>query len=145
MRTKLLALGSLLTILALLLPGAASAKRITVAGSLAIIKTNPDAPLSGELAVTTVMSNSGLEKTVTQQLPLPGPIYVLPFFVDAEKGNSGPGNLDTIVLLTNTTDAALSIKLILRGPDGAELAGSPISVTLGKNATKVISLSDHLD
>jgi hypothetical protein len=147
MRTKLLVLGSTLAILAALSPVPASAKRITAAGSLAITLGTGAPILNGELVVTTVMSNPGLEKTVTQQAPLPGPIpiYVLPFFVDQEKGNSGPGNLDTKVLLTNTTGQPLAIKITIRGPDGDQLPGSPHDLTLSPHATQVISLSDVIE
>ena len=144
MRKSILALGSTLMVVALLFPVAASAKRITTAGSLTI--TRPDgSKLSDELVAAAVMSNPGLEKTVTQQLPLPGPIYVLPFFVDQEKGNSGPGNLDTVVALTNTTSGTLVVRLTLRGPDGQQLPGSPRDVTLGAHATQVVSLSDIIE
>jgi hypothetical protein len=148
MRTKVIVLGSLLSMLALLLPGAASAKRITVAGSVAFTKITPpptsEVSLTSELVVTAVMSNPGLEKTVTQQLPLPGPLYVLPFFVDEEKGNSGPGNLGTVVALTNTTGSSLTVKVTIRDAAG-ELMGSPELVDLMPFATKLLSISDLID
>lgn len=144
MRRRLLVLGSTLTMLALLLPAAASAKRITAAGSVAFAKSTGD-KLDGELVVVSVMSNPGLEKTVTQNAPLAGNIYVLPFFVDQEAGNSGPGNLDTVMALTNTTEDPLSIKLTIRGSDGGELPGSGDVIELGPFATKVIVLSQEID
>jgi hypothetical protein len=130
--------------LALLLPVAAYAKRITAAGSVEFTNDN-GGDLVGKLVVVTVMSNPGLEKTVTQNAPLAGNIYVLPFFVDQETGNSGPGNLDTVMALTNTTGDPLSIKLTIRGADGAELPGSGEVIELGPHATKVVVLSDVLD
>lgn len=142
MRTKLFGLAVTLAI-ALLLPSAASAKRITVQGSLAF--TLPGGGIPTGLVVTTVMSNPGLEKVVAQQLPLPGPIYVVPFFVDEEKGNSGPSNLRTVVALTNTTDASLTIVLTIREADGDELQGSPHEIKLGPFETQLISLSDKID
>lgn len=145
MRTKLLVLGSTVAILAALTPVPASAKRITTAGSLAITLADGKEIKNGELVVTTVMSNPGLEKTVTQQAPLPGPIYVLPFFVDQEKGNSGAGNLDTKVLLTNTTDQPLAIKITIWGPGGAPLLDEPYALTLPPHATEVMSLSELID
>jgi hypothetical protein len=144
MRTKILVLGSTLALVALLLPVSASAKRLTVAGSVAITRAD-DVALKDELVVTAVMSNPGLEKVVAQQLPLPGPIYVFPFFIDHELGSSGPGNFDTIVALTNTRDAGLSIKLIVRTSDGAEIDGSPHTIDLAPHATKLLSLSDLME
>lgn len=98
-----------------------------------------------ELVVATVMANPGLEKTVAQQLPLPGAIYVVPFFVNQEKNNPGQGDLDTFVTMTNTTGSPLSIRLTLRGADGNELAGSPSIMNLGPHETILFTLSGLLD
>jgi hypothetical protein len=144
MRTKILAVVSAMAIVTLILPASVLAKRLTVAGSVAITKGDGTA-LTDELVVTAVMSNPGLEKVVTQQAPLPGPIYVFPFFIDHEPGNSGPGNLDTIAALTNTKGVAMTIKLIVRTSDGAEIAQSPFAVELAPHATKLLSLSDLME
>jgi hypothetical protein len=47
-----------------------------------------------------------------------------------------------VVALTNTKNANLSIKLIMRDLAGDALSGSPHTVNLGPYATKLISLSD---
>lgn len=144
MRTQLLSLVSALMLVGLLLPTAAVAKRVTAAGSLIFTRENGPA-LINELVVTTVMANPGLEKTVAQQLPLPGAIYVVPFFVNQEKNNPGQGDLDTFVTMTNTTGSPLSIRLTLRGADGNELAGSPSIMNLGPHETILFTLSGLLD
>jgi hypothetical protein len=126
------------------LPTVVSAKRVTAAGSLIFTREGGPA-LVNELVVTTVMANPGLEKTVEQQLPLPGPIYVVPFFVNGEKSNPGQGDLDTLVTLTNTTGSPLSVRLTVRGADGNELSGSPSIMNLGPHETILFRLSDVLN
>jgi hypothetical protein len=59
-----------------------------------------------------------------------------------EKNGPQQGDLDTILLLTNTTGSSLSIILTLRALDGTFLATSP--QTLTANQTLVLSLSDLL-
>src|SRR5262245_20405616 len=140
MRAK--AVACLLTVLlaaVLVVPGV-WAKRITVAGSVTITKVG--GALTTELVAAVVTANPGLEKTIVQQLPLPGPLFVLPFFVDAEKGNPQGGDIDTTLLVTNTTAAPLSVVVTLRALDGSTLATVP--ETLAANETRVIVLSDLL-
>jgi hypothetical protein len=140
MRGKSIAVFSAVLIIALMLPAGAMAKRVTGGGSLTITKAS--GALTTELVVTAVLTNPGLEKTVTQQLPLPGPLYVLPFAVNQDKSNPQQGDLDTILLLTNTTGSSLSIILTLRALDGTVLATSP--QTLSANQTLVLFISDLL-
>ena len=140
MRGKSIAVFSAVLIIALMLPAGALAKRVTGGGSLTITKAS--GALTTELVVTAVLTNPGLEKTVTQQLPLPGPLYVLPFVVNEDKSNPQQGDLDTILLLTNTTGSSLSILLTLRALDGTVLATSP--QTLSANQTLVLFISDLL-
>jgi hypothetical protein len=140
MRGKSIAVFSAVLIIALMLPAGALAKRVTGGGSLTITKAS--GALTTELVVTAVLTNPGLEKTVTQQLPLPGPLYVLPFVVNEDKSNPQQGDLDTILLLTNTTGSSLSIILTLRALDGTVLATSP--QTLSANQTLVLFISDLL-
>jgi hypothetical protein len=140
MRGKSIAVFSAVLIIALMLPAGAMAKRVTGGGSLTITKAS--GALTTELVVTAVLTNPGLEKTVTQQLPLPGPLYVLPFAVNQDKSNPQQGDLDTILLLTNTTASSLSIILTFRALDGTVLATSP--QTLSANQTLVLFISDLL-
>jgi hypothetical protein len=140
MRGKSIAVFSAVLIIALMFPAGAMAKRVTGGGSLTITKAS--GALTTELVVTAVLTNPGLEKTVAQQLPLPGPLYVLPFFVNQDKSNPQQGDLDTILLLTNTTGSSLSIILTLRALDGTVLAVSP--QTLSANQTLVLFISDLL-
>jgi hypothetical protein len=140
MRKKSIAVFSAVLIIALMLPAGAMAKRVTGGGSLTITKAS--GALTTELVVTAVLTNPGLEKTVAQQLPLPGPLYVLPFFVNEDKSNPQQTDLDTILLLTNTTASSLSIILTLRALDGTVLATSP--QTLSANQTLVLFISDLL-
>jgi hypothetical protein len=140
MRGKSIAVFSAVLIIALMLPAGAMAKRVTGGGSLTITKAS--GALTTELVVTAVLTNPGLEKTVSQQLPLPGPLYVLPFAVNQDKSNPQQGDLDTILLLTNTTGSSLSIILTLRALDGTVLAVSP--QTLSANQTLVLFISDLL-
>jgi hypothetical protein len=140
MRGKSTAVFSAVLIIALTLPAGALAKRVTGGGSLTITKAS--GALTTELVVTAVLTNPGLEKTITQQLPLPGPLYVLPFAVNEDKSNPQQSDLDTMLLLTNTTGSSLSIVLTLRALDGAVLATSP--QTLTANQTLVLLISDLL-
>ena len=151
MRIKRIPLIVPVLVTALLLPaGGAWAKRVEVAGGLFIDKCASisgstcitPGPLTNELVVTAVLANPGLEKTITQQLPLPGPLYVVPFLVDEDKDNPQPGDFDSILGLTNTTNATLNIRLILRKTDGTTL--TTILRALDPFATIEILLSDAL-
>lgn len=141
MRTRSVVVLSALLILAPFVPTSVWAKRVTAGGSLAIAG-NPG-PLTTQLVVVIVTANPGLEKTIVQQLPLTGPIFVAPFFVSEEKGNPLPNDIGTTVLLTNTTGAALSITLTLYDLDGVAI-GTPTVLNFAAHETKVIKLSDLL-
>jgi hypothetical protein len=141
MRRSCLAVLVSLLIVSGLVPASALARRVTAGGSVTI--TGPSGPLTDQIVVTALMSNPGLEKTVTTQLPLPGPLFVLPFFVNEEKNGAQPDDIDTLLLITNTTGAVLSITLTLRGTDGAILATST-PPSLVAHETRVIRLSDLL-
>jgi hypothetical protein len=54
---------------------------------------------------------------------------------------SKPSQIDTFVVLTNTTDTSLDLHLILRDADGVEVEGSPVALTLGPHASAAVSLS----
>ena len=140
MRTRFVAVLSTLLALGLLVPATGWAKRITAGGSLSI--AGASAPLTNQLVAVVITSNRGLEKTISHQLPLPGPIYVAPFFVNADKNKPEQGDLVTLLVLTNTTAAALPLTLTLRDLDGDVLATSP--QTLAPHETRVIELADLL-
>ena len=141
MRTRIVVVLSLLLLIPLLAPSGVWAKRITAQGSVTI--TGGTGPLTTQLVVTAVTANPGLEKSITQQLPLPGPLFVLPFFVDKEKDSPRQGDLETVLFLTNTTGAVLVVTLTLRDADGEILATStPPSIPA--HGTRTILLSDLL-
>jgi hypothetical protein len=141
MRTRFMAVLSTLVVIGLLTPSGAWAKRVTAGGSLAI--TGASGPLTNQLVVAVITANRGLEKTIVQQLPLPGPLYVAPFFVNEDKDKPDQGDLGTTLHLTNTTDASLSITLTLYELDGTVLATST-PPSLAAHETRVIQLSDLL-
>jgi hypothetical protein len=130
----------MLLVIALLAPTGAWAKRVVAGGSVAIAAV--PGPLTDQVVATLITTNRGLAKNIVQNLPLAGPIYVAPFFVNEDKENPGQGDLFTVLILTNTTNAALSLSLTLRGLDGSVLAAEPVN--LGPNETKLIELADLL-
>lgn len=140
MRTRCIGVLSTLLVVGLLLPAAGWAKRVTAGGSLSI--AGGSGPLTNQLVAVVITSNRGLEKTISHQLPLPGPIYVAPFFVNEDKGKPDQGDLATLLILTNTTGAALPLTLTLRDLDGDVLATS--TQTLAPHETRVIELADLL-
>jgi len=141
MRTKSVAVLATLFIISLLVPTGAWARRVTAGGSLTI--SSASGPLTTQLVVAAITANPGLEKTILQQLPLPGPLYVLPFFVDKDKDSPKQGDLDMTLGLTNTTSSVLSITLTLRGLDGSVLATST-PPPLMAHETRAIQVSDLL-
>lgn len=141
MRKNAVIVLAIIVVIGLLAPAGAWAKRVTAGGSLTI--TTASVPLTTQLVVTAITSNPGLEKTIVQQLPLPGPLYVLPFFVNAEQGNPQSGDLNTILLVTNTSNGIVSFTVTLRGFDGNVLATFTPQALIG-NETRVIQLSDLL-
>jgi hypothetical protein len=89
MRTKSVAVLATLFIISLLVPTGAWARRVTAGGSLTI--STASGPLTTQLVVAAVTANPGLEKTIVQTLPLPGPLFVLPFFVNKDKDTPQAG------------------------------------------------------
>lgn len=126
-----------LLVLGLLLPSVASAKRVSLGGSVSF--TTDGSSLTNQLGVTSVITNSGLEKTITQLLPLPGHLYTLPFFVNKDLEQNNQGDLDTILILLNATDAALPVTVTIRGVDGGTI--STVSLNLAARETRAIFLS----
>jgi hypothetical protein len=133
-------LSTLLIIIGLLVPTGAWAKRVTAGGSVAI--AGASGPLTNQLVAVVLNANRGLEKTIAQQLPLPGPIFVAPFFVNQDKDKPEQGDLVTTLILTNTTGGSLSVTLTLYGLDGSVLATS--APALAGHETRVIDLAGLL-
>ena len=141
MRTKSFVLIVTLLIIALLWPAGVFAKRVSAGGSLII--TNDGGPLlTTQLVAIVLTANPGLEKTITQQLPLPGPLFVAPFFVNQDNVNPQQGDMNTRLVLTNTTGAPLSLTLTLRSLDGSLITTA--NPHLGAFETQVVVLSDLL-
>ena len=134
-----LAIGALL-IGALLCPTGVWAKRISTGGSLSI--TSDGGPLTTQLVGMVLTTNPGLEKIIALQLPLPGPLFVLPFFVNQDKDSPQHGDLNTLLILTNTTGSPLSLTVTLRALDGGLLATA--HPHLGPFETRVIDVLDML-
>ena len=134
---------ALLTLLMLgaLTPQGAWARRVTAQGTIAIIAAT--GALTDQVVVTTLLANSGLEKTVVQQAPLPGALFVLPFFVDKDRDTPNPGDLDTTVVIANTTAASVSVIVTVRDPDGTVLATSP-TITIPARGMRSLQLSGLL-
>lgn len=147
-------LGSVLLVVGPLLPSAAPARPVTVLGSVTIVKVtvpgNPPTtvPLtvdSPELTGFAVIANPGLEKTITQQLPP----YTIPVFIDGEGEDGRPSlrllrrNLDTTLVLTNTTNETLRVQLTVRDATGAAL-GTPTVLEFDAHQTQAVSVSELL-
>ena len=141
MRRRFVSMLSTLLIIGLLVPTGAWAKRVTAGGSVAI--AGASGPLTNQLVAVVLNANRGLEKTIAQQLPLPGPIFVAPFFVNEDKDKPEQGDLVTTLILTNTTGASLSVTLTLYALDGSVLATSAPPALAG-HETRVIDLADLL-
>ena len=141
MRTKSVAVLATFFIISLLVPTGAWARRVNAGGSLTI--SSAAGPLTTQLVVAAVTANPGLEKIIVQQLPLPGPLYVLPFFVDKDRDSPKQGELDMILILTNTTSSVLSITLTLRSADGSVLVRST-PTPLMAHETRAFQVSDLL-
>ena len=142
MRTRFVVVLSTLLVIGVLTPTGAWARRVTAGGSLALSAV--PGPLTTQLSVTAITSNPGQEKSIVQQLPLPGPLYVLPFFVNQDTDHPQSGDIDTVLLITNTTATALEVTLVLRSLDGSLLALRSLVPFLGPLETRVVPLSSFL-
>lgn len=124
-----------------LVPTGAWARRITAGGSVTL--SSDTGPLIDQVVITAIMSNPGLEKTVVTQLPLPGPIYVIPFLVNQETNGPQQGDIDTILLMSSTRGAATRIFITLRANNGSIIAIVE-PPALSAFETRVIRLSELL-
>ena len=138
MRTRFVAMLSVLLVIGLLVPTGAWAKRVTAIGSVVITGDNVE-PLTNQVVATVITANPGLEKTIVQQLPLPGPLFVAPVFVSAEQGNPGQNDIDTTVFVTNATTSSLTIIVTVYNLNGSPLVS--VSATLASRETRVIAVS----
>src|SRR5436190_13129610 len=143
MRVQAVAVLSLLSLVAvLLLPTGALARRVVGAGSLNISSGVPGGNLANQLVVTVLTVNTALDPSIKQGLPRRGGLYIAPFFVNFETTGPLASDLDTILLLTNTTAVSLPIIITLRGNNGDILAS--LSQTLTGYETRNIRLSGIL-
>ncbi len=145
MRHTCTALLSLVLIvsLSLLTPSMAWAKHKLAFGSLTITKTGGAAALT-DLRGFALMSNPGLEKTVTLQfLPPPSP-FTFPVFVSKDEDHPSNNDLDTTIVLTNAGVGSITIQLTLRDSSVATQTLTPNSFTIDANATLAIALSSLL-
>jgi hypothetical protein len=133
---------SALLVLGLLAPTGAWAKRVTAGGSILLAGSSLSEPFN-QVVVTLITANPGLEKTIVQQLPLPGGLFSAPFFVSEEQGNPGPNDIGTTMILTNATDGPLTFTLTLFSLNGATVISTPLPV-LNSRETRVIPLGSLL-
>jgi hypothetical protein len=152
MQTRSIALGATLLIAGLMLATGAWAKKVTAAGSVMFVQcasidgsgncVSPSTPTG--LVVTAVTGKRPLKDNITQQAPLPGPLYSLAFFVDGDDGKPNDGDFDTQLVLMNT-DAVnpIIVRTIVKDTGGALLTN--VDRTIPANGTAVVILSDELD
>jgi hypothetical protein len=129
---------SALFVLGLLVPTGASARRVGVGGSLLLTGSSLSEPFN-QVVVTLITANPGLEKTIVQQLPLPGGLFSAPFFIGEEQGNPAPNDIGTTMILVNATDGPLALTLTLFNFNGTTLVTYPI--LLQSRVTTVLPLS----
>ena len=141
MRRQIVSVLSAALAIGLLVPTGAWAKRVTAGGSVAI--AGGSGPLTNQLVAVVLTANRGLEKTLPLQLPLPGPLYVAPFFVNEDKDRPDQGDLVTTLILTNTTGASLPITLTIYDLNGTVLT-TATPPNLAGHETRVINLGDLL-
>ncbi len=142
MRIKIAVVLSTLMMVVLLVPTGAWARRVTATGSLSLALT-PAAVLTNQLVVTSVTTNPGLEKIIVQELPRTGGTFVLPFFVGTDTVSPLPGDLDTILFITNVTGIVQTPVVTLRSLSGSVLATATLP-GLAPNETRIVRLSDLL-
>lgn len=134
-----------LTIGGVLLPGSALAKRVTAFGSLKIdgctdVACTGTFGLAAEFNGVSVTANSGLEKTITLQIPP----FTFPVVVNTDTSSPGSGDLDTRLVLVNVSGSSQTIKLILRDLDGNLVALTTDHFTVDTNHTLNLLLSNLL-
>ncbi len=152
MRTRSITLGVTFLIAGLLLATESWAKKITAAGSVTLVQCagidasgnclSPSIPAG--LVVTAVTGKRPLKDNITQQLPLPGPLYALAFFVEGDKNKPHDDDFDTQLVLVNTDTAnPMIVRTIVKNSSGVVLFN--VDRTLAAGGTAVVVLSDELD
>jgi hypothetical protein len=152
MRTRGVTLGVTFLIAGLLLATGAWAKKITAAGSVTLVQCagidasgnclSPSIPAG--LIVTAVTGKRHLKDNITQQLPLPGPLYALAFFVEGDKDKPHDDDFDTQLVLINTdTLNPMIVRTTVKNSSGVVLFN--VDRTLAAGGTAVVVLSDELD
>ena len=131
-----------LLVVTVLQPIGASAGSVSMVGSVTITGAGGVA-LTTQLTGFAVVANPGLEKGITIQVPP----FTFPVFVEGENADGSVGkllkkNVDTTLVLTNTTAAALPIEVTLRDANGTVL--SLTLESLAARATNVTFVSDLL-
>lgn len=145
MRKVLVAVLLALTIGGALLPASALAKHVTVFGSLKIVGCT-DGGCTSTFGLTTefngvsVVTNPGLEKTITLQIPP----FTFPVFVNTDTSSPGNGDLDTRLILVNVSGSSQTIKLTLRDSDGNLVTLTTDHFTVDANHTFTVLLSSLL-
>jgi hypothetical protein len=138
MRKRAVAVVVLALVLGLMAPTGAWARRVAVGGSLLLTGSSLSEPFN-QVVVTLVTANPGLEKTIVQQLPLPGGLFSAPFFIGEEQGNPAPNDIGTTMILVNATDGPLALTLTLFRFDGSTLVTH--AILLQSRVTTVLPLS----
>jgi hypothetical protein len=125
-------------------PASALAANNNIVGSLTIAAASPAPALTTELVGVAIIANRGFEKTVSQQIPP----FTVPVVVTDDQGQSATSanlsqiNVDTTLILTNTTATPLNLVLTLYDADGVIKSTTPLSV--GAHATVMKRVSELL-
>jgi hypothetical protein len=144
MRTRGRALVGVLLILGLLIPTGVGAKRpVAVFGRLSL--TNDDGapfdPAAPPLLGFATIANPGGEKAITMQIPP----YTFPVVVRTDLDDQGnPGNLNTLVVLTNVSGAVLTVRLTLLDAGGTPVPLTTPLLVLSLDQTVAVSLASLL-
>jgi hypothetical protein len=122
---------------------AAWAANNNIVGSLTIAAASPAPALTTELVGVAIIANRGFEKTVSQSIPpFTVPVVLSEDPASATSANLSQINVDTTLILTNTTANVLSLVLTLYDGAGVVLSTTPLSV--GAHATVMKHVSDLL-
>jgi hypothetical protein len=123
------------------LPMSALAANDNIVGSLAIAAASPAPALTTELVGVAIIANPGFEKTVSQSLPP----FTVPVVFQQEpaettlNANLSHINVDTTLILTNTTANVLNLVLTLYDGAGVVLSTTPLSVNAHATVMKRVS------
>ncbi len=136
----------IVALVGLLLAFPAMAPAATFLGSVTITCT-PSPCAAGAIVGFAVTANPGLEKTITQPLPPFAGAVTVPVITDSDEDSTGGGprilrrNLDTVLVLTNTTGSGLTVQLTVRDADGGDPPVGTGSVLIPAGGTRAVLLS----